>query len=202
MTAPTPRHADRPYHHGNLRRALLDAALDVIAARGAAAFSLRELAATVGVSHGAPAHHFGDKAGLLTAVAAEGFDLLAARLEAARGDAGEEGFLAVGLAYVAFAVDHPAHFHVMFDPSLYRADDPAVATGRARSGTALYGTAGEHAPRSSSADMGLAGWCLMHGVATLWLSGNLDGATAGGGADGPAADAVALARRVAVTAFR
>jgi AcrR family transcriptional regulator len=202
MTTATPRPPERPYHHGNLRRALLDAALDVIARRGAAALSLRELAAAAGVSHGAPAHHFRDKAGLLTAVAAEGFDLLAVRLVAAReggaGDAGDDRFLAVGLAYVAFATEQPAHFQVMYDPALYRPDDPSVTAGRERAGAALYGSAGDHAPPGSSRDMGLAGWCLMHGLATLWLSGNLAVAVPPDGNG----DAVALARRLALTAFR
>jgi AcrR family transcriptional regulator len=199
MSSATPRPPDRPYHHGNLRRALLDAALDVIARRGAAALSLRELAAAAGVSHGAPAHHFRDKAGLMTAVAAEGFDLLAGRLEAAREDADGDAFLAVGLAYVAFATEHAAHFQVMYDPSLYRPDDPAVTAGRERAGAQLYGAAGEHAPRAPSRETGLAGWCLMHGLATLWLSGNLPGPAGPGPNDG---DAVALARRLALAAFR
>ena len=73
----------RPYHHGDLRRALLDAALAEIAEGGPGQVSLRELARPVGVSHAAPRHHFGDKRGLLTAVAVEGFELLAVELGAA-----------------------------------------------------------------------------------------------------------------------
>ena len=71
----------RPYHHGDLRRALIDAAVGVIEHEGLAALSLRDLARRVGVSHAAPVHHFGDKAGLLTAVAAEGFSKLADALQ-------------------------------------------------------------------------------------------------------------------------
>ena len=69
--------AERPYHHGDLRRALLAAALDVIATDGPAALSLRDLARRAGVSHAAPAHHFRDRTGLLTAVAVEGYGMLA-----------------------------------------------------------------------------------------------------------------------------
>jgi AcrR family transcriptional regulator len=67
----------RPYHHGDLRRAVLDAAVAAIAESGPAALSLRDLARRAEVSHAAPAHHFGDKAGVLTALAAEGYALLA-----------------------------------------------------------------------------------------------------------------------------
>ncbi|MFD2024591.1 TetR/AcrR family transcriptional regulator [Promicromonospora aerolata] len=90
------------YHHGDLRRAMTSAAATAVAERGPAGLSLRELARLAGVSHAAPAHHFGDKAGVLTAVAAEGFRLLTAALAEA-----EDDLLASGLAYVRFAVDHP-----------------------------------------------------------------------------------------------
>ena len=75
---------DRPYHHGHLRQAILAAAIDALTESGPARLSLRELARRAGVSHAAPAHHFGDKAGLLTAVAAQGYDLLADTLSAAQ----------------------------------------------------------------------------------------------------------------------
>jgi AcrR family transcriptional regulator len=75
-----PHKTARPYHHGDLRRALIDAAVQAIAEVGPAAVSLRDLARRTGVSHAAPAHHFGDKAGLLSAVAADGFRCLAATL--------------------------------------------------------------------------------------------------------------------------
>lgn len=161
---------ERPYHHGNLRRVILDAALEDIAAHGAAALSLRALARRAGVSHAAPAHHFGDRTGLLTAVAAEGFALLADALEAARASG---SFLDVGLAYVQFALAHPAHFAVMFEPALYRADDAAPARGRQRAAAALYASARTVAGAGSAELIGLAGWSLVHGFATLWLSGAL-----------------------------
>jgi AcrR family transcriptional regulator len=170
--------AKASYHHGNLRRALLDAALAVIAESGPNALSLRELASRTGVSHAAPAHHFGDKAGLLTAVAAEGYERLADELEQAARDG---DFREAGLAYVRFATRHPAHFQVMFQPALYRVDDPSVAAAESRAAAVLYGTAGAMpAASGDSADsgdsvtaIGVAGWCLVHGLATLWLAGNL-----------------------------
>src|SRR5437763_13451961 len=123
-----------PYHHGDLRRTLLAAAAEAIAEHGPAAISLRDLARRADVSHAAPAHHFGDKAGLLTALAAEGYGLLAAAL----GEAAERtgSFLEVGVAYVGFAVDHPAHFAVMYRPDLYHAGDPLVAEARRQAAAA------------------------------------------------------------------
>ena len=157
----------KPYHHGDLRRALLDAAVSVIEESGPATLSLRELARRAGVSHAAPAHHFGDKAGLLTAVAAEGYQLLDAALRAAGKD-----LLEVGVAYVRFAVDHRAHFEVMFRPDLYRQDDPALATARRGAGEALRARLSAlPTPPGDRAD--LAAWSIAHGFATLWLGGAL-----------------------------
>ena len=141
------------YHHGDLRRALLDAAASVIAESGVSGLSMRDLARRAGVSHAAPAHHFRDRAGLLTALAAEGFHLLADAMEPAG------TVLDAGVAYVHFAVTHPAHFEVMFHPGRYHRDDAAVRAAQARSGFAGRGEAG------------LAGWSIAHGFATLWLNG-------------------------------
>lgn len=159
------------YHHGDLRRALLVAAASAIEESGVTALSLRALARRAGVSHAAPAHHFGDRAGLLTALAIEGYDLLADALEAA------DGLLETGVAYVRFAVGHRAHFEVMFSPELSRGDDPALAEARERSEVVLYRSA-EDLP-DAAADPGavreaaLAAWSIAHGFATLWLSGSL-----------------------------
>jgi AcrR family transcriptional regulator len=158
------------YHHGDLRRALLAAAVEAIGEHGPAAISLRDLARRAEVSHAAPAHHFGDKAGLLTALAVEGFTLLAGTLR----DTGS--FLEMGVAYVAFAVEHPAHFAVMFRPDLYHAGDPAVRDARAAARAALRGgvamVRGAERP-GDPAVTALAAWSMMHGLATLWLSGSL-----------------------------
>ncbi|WCN82295.1 TetR/AcrR family transcriptional regulator [Micromonospora sp. LH3U1] len=161
----------RSYHHGDLRRALLATALEAIQEVGPAALSLRDLARRAGVSHAAPAHHFGDKAGLLTALAAQGFDLLAQRLT----ETGDD-FLAAGVAYVDFAVTHRAYFEVMFRPELYRTDDADLVAARERAGAALRSgvatlpTGG--APVDAERDA-LAAWSIAHGFATLWLAGAL-----------------------------
>ncbi|MEU4679511.1 TetR/AcrR family transcriptional regulator [Micromonospora sp. NPDC023737] len=162
----------RGYHHGDLRRALLDAAVEAIGESGPAALSLRDLARRAGVSHAAPAHHFGDKAGLLTALAVQGFDLLAWTLR----DAGDD-LLAAGVAYVDFAVRHRAHFEVMFRPELYRAHDPEVRAASDRAGGMLRDrVAGLPARDGGAGDPGrdaLAAWSIVHGFATLWLAGAL-----------------------------
>lgn len=111
-----PAHATRPYHHGDLRRALLDEALVIIGAEGVDALTLREIGARLGVSRTALYRHFADKPALLTAVATEGFRILRDRLLAAwRGDWDRRAaFEAMGVAYVDFAVENPAHYRVMF----------------------------------------------------------------------------------------
>src|SRR5690606_17147113 len=112
---------EKPYHHGNLPAALVDAALEVLESEGIEALTLRELARRVGVTHAAPYRHFKDKAALLAALAAEGFARLSRAVEARRG----EGIAGAAEAYLRFAADHPAHFRLMFAPE--RAADPAVS---------------------------------------------------------------------------
>ncbi len=178
MPAPTAGEQPRPYHHGNLRRALLQAAVDQILEGGPATLSLRDLARRAGVSHAAPAHHFGDKAGLLTAIAAEGFERLAATLDQAYRQT--ESFLEVGVAYVRFATSYRAHFEVMFRPELYRPDDPEVARARQAARSLLYGplsttTEPQSKPEPDPGQLraAVAAWALVHGLATLWLDRNL-----------------------------
>jgi AcrR family transcriptional regulator len=185
----------RPYHHGNLRQAVLSAAVDAITEVGPAGVSLRDLARRAGVSHAAPAHHFGDKAGLLTALAAEGYGLLADALADAQ--VRTQDFLEVGVAYVRFAVDHRAHFEVMFRPDLYQPDDPAVRAARERASNALSGGIGSLPSGRAGTDAriaGVAAWSLVHGFATLWLNGALSPELG--------ADPETLARSVAAILFR
>lgn len=179
--------AKETYHHGDLRRALLAAAAAAIGEHGPAALSLRDLSRRAGVSHAAPTHHFGDKAGLLTALATEGYELLAADLTAEW--AASHSLLEQGVAYVGFAIRHRAHFEVMFRPDLHHADDPALVTARELAAAALYagvtdtslsvagsGPAGGGLMGWGSAEVwerGLAAWSIAHGFATLWVSGAL-----------------------------
>lgn len=159
----------QPYHHGDLRRALLDVALVAVAEQGPAALSLREIARRAGVSHAAPTHHFRNKAGLLTAIAAEGWDLLSDALADAQRDA---GFGGQGVAYVVFATTHPAHFAVMRTPDLLHGDDPALVAARERAGVQLHEGATDGAGPDDRARR-LAAWSLVHGLASLLLEGNI-----------------------------
>ncbi|GAB2924524.1 TetR/AcrR family transcriptional regulator [Streptomyces mayteni] len=180
------------YHHGNLRRAVMDAALEAIDESGPTGWSLRALARRAGVSHTAPVHHFGDKTGLLTAVAAEGYRLFADELEA-EVEAADGEFREVGVAYVRFAVRHRAHFTVMFRTELYRGDDPALVAARDRAGAVLAAGArslSSHLPGAEDRALTLAAWSAAHGFASLWLDGALAESR------DPDQDAEAVARRV------
>ncbi|CAO0830523.1 hypothetical protein SMICM17S_01754 [Streptomyces microflavus] len=171
---------ERTYHHGDLRRAILSAAFDAIAAEGPAAQSLRDLARRAGVSHAAPAHHFKDRTGLLTAVAAEGYALFADAL------AGAPDLRERGVAYVRFAATDPAHFQVMFQPDLYRADDPDLLSAQARATDALRAGVADLPPGGRGEATGSRGaaWSLAHGFATLLRSGNLSDVLEGTGPGG------------------
>ncbi len=174
----------RPYHHGDLRQTVLAAAVEAITESGPTALSLRDLARRAGVSHAAPAHHFGDKAGLLTAVAVQGHQLLGEALDAAA-RTGE--FAEVGVAYVLFAARHPGHFAVMFRPDLHRTDDPPLVAARART-TALLREGARARFGTSDRLRALTAWSLVHGLATLVRDGAV--------VPEPGSDLEALARAV------
>jgi AcrR family transcriptional regulator len=156
------------YHHGDLRAVILGETARLVADRGADGVSLRELARTAGVSHAAPAHHFTDRRGLFTALAAEGFWLLADALRAVRGN-----FVDAALAYVRFAIDRPGHYAVMFDRSLVDPSDGDLVAAQAAAGSELSrGVATLADPHATSDPAGaeLAAWSLVHGFAMLWLN--------------------------------
>jgi AcrR family transcriptional regulator len=157
------------YHHGDLRRALVDAAVAAIAESGPAALSLRAVAKRAGVSHAAPAHHFRDKTGLLTAVAAEGYERFADALGRAWEATGD--FREVGIAYVRFAIDNRGYIAVMFRPEMLREDDPALAGARRRAGEVLL--TGASSVSSDGPSAAVAAWSIVHGFADLLLTGNL-----------------------------
>ena len=165
--------AARPYHHGNLRATLLAAAEAEIDEVGPAAMSLRKVAARAGVTHPSAAHHFGDKRGLLTALAAAGHRELADVLAAARSG----GILELGVAYLRFAGEHRAAFEVMFRPELLHRDDADLVAAAAASRAELQGGTGADDAAGSAADVAHAAWGFVHGITTLWLAGNLPATT-------------------------
>lgn len=172
----------RPYHHGDLRRALTEGALALVAEVGPQAFTLRELARRIGVSHAAPYRHFADKRALVTALAIEGGTALHDGIAHAMRGAGDDPraqFLAAGYAYVRFAIDHPALFTVMFSTDIAH-DDPALARSRERSLGLLFG----FIAKAQASGAMIAGpveqlaqpvWAMHHGLACLALAGRYDG---------------------------
>ncbi len=150
--------------------------------------SLREVAARAGVSHGAPAHHFGNKQGLLTAFAADGYRRLADAMGTARRargpSSGPSGPLQrVGRGYVRFAVDNPEHFAIMFqvdaldagDSDLRQAADSAYQFLR----EAVAGFPVKRRRRHRPEAIALAAWSMVHGLAMLWMSGRVGSRRAG-----------------------
>ncbi|HEX8261771.1 MAG TPA: TetR/AcrR family transcriptional regulator [Allosphingosinicella sp.] len=167
----------RGYHHGALRPALIAAAEAVLAERGTQGFSLREAARRAGVSPAAPAHHFGDASGLLTAVAAGAFRDLGDALEAALAADGRAARIrAQGSAYVRFALANRARFDLMFRAALLKRDDPDYAAAAARAfrllDDAVRGGEGP-APRPGAPGTApsIACWSTVHGFARLAIDG-------------------------------
>jgi len=178
----------RKYHHGNLRRAMLDAALGLVEEEGAGALTLRAAARRAGVSQAAPYRHFASKEALLAAVAEDGFRTMGQGMReasAAEGDDPLARFRALGLAYVDFATTHPAHFQVMFgraaaDRSAYPSLQQAAGEtfDLLVSAIADCQRAGLVRP-GDPAELALAAWSATHGLASLWVDGQLTGRAGG-----------------------
>jgi AcrR family transcriptional regulator len=155
------------YHHADLRPALLKAARRLLERGGPEALSLREVARSSGVSHNAPYRHFADRAALLAAVAAEGFDALALRMnEAAAKAAPGRRLGAIGAAYVRFALDAPNLFRLMFGGLVRGRDHADLADAAARAFSVL---AGETNAKRDPAPRAIAAWATVHGLAHLLL---------------------------------
>jgi AcrR family transcriptional regulator len=180
MTPATRR--ERSYHHGDLRRALIDAALDLLRAEGAEALTLRAVARAAGVSQAAPYRHFADRRALVAAVAEDGFRRLGEAMQRAMQASDQRvGFRQLADTYVRFAHEHPAEYHVMFGPEVARHDElPALRT---QSHGVLDGVAGAIAGLQRAGAIGagdpmltaVAIWAMLHGLVML----SLDGQTAG-----------------------
>lgn len=170
------------YHHGSLREELLAAALQIVEAEGVAALSLREVARRAGVSPAAPFRHFPDKQALITAIATDALRQFVEQTEQAMEAAGDdpvERFRAMGVAYVEFAVAHPARFRAMCDPSMASLETPELAALRARSEAALRGAveAGIREGRTPQGDASvvmLAGQAIAYGLARMFVDGMME----------------------------
>lgn len=177
---PAPRRRPAPYHHGDLRRALVEAALTLVRERGADGFTLREAARRVGVSQTAPYRHFETREALLAAVAEEGFAALHRRLEqlpAAR--APRQRLRAQGLACFAFYVADPARFRVMFGRAASQKERyPGLAAAWGRVNAMLLESlaACQRAGEIRGGDpleLGLVTAAMTHGLAALAIEGHL-----------------------------
>lgn len=165
------------YHHGDLRAALLEAALAEVRERGPAALGLRAVARRVGVSPMAPYRHFTDKEALLADVAAQGFWLFKRRLEDAAGAQAEANaaLIAQGVAYVRFANDEPSLFRLMFGPLIAdQKGHPALLTAGEAARSVLAAAVAAATPAmapAERADFALACWATAHGLASLLVDG-------------------------------
>jgi len=175
MKAPCPFSGPRPYHHGDLRRALLDAATRILDRDGQGGLSLRAVAREAGVSPAAPYHHFKDKSELMLAIAEEGFDQLSDYIRRTTDIAAlpMERVAAIGLAYVEFAKAHPAVYRVMYDCSRDSDAMPDKAHNAEEGAFSLLKKAmidmGVASPDQET-DLELAciaAWCAAHGLAEM-----------------------------------
>jgi AcrR family transcriptional regulator len=171
------------YHHGDLRRALIEQALRIVDRDGAEGLTLRGVGAALAVSRTALYRHFADKEALLAAVASEGFRLLReALLEGwEREGRGSAGFEAMGAAYLRFAVEHPAHYRVMFGRFVDSGErDPALEAESETAFGALVDalTAMQRDGLARADDPLLQArfvWSVTHGIAMLVIDGQLRG---------------------------
>lgn len=163
----------RDYHHGDLPDALRAAAVELIAERGPGGFSLREVARRAGVSHSAPAHHFGDTEGLLTSVAAEGYTTLVEQMSQASASATDarDRLIRVGQAYVETARANPGHYGVMIGHEYTNEDDEALLLASIGAYQALLDTIGalrdQCNPNLNVDKTAVMCWSSMHGLVEL-----------------------------------
>lgn len=180
---------DKPYHHGSLPHALLDAAELVLRRDGIRGLTLRAIAREAGVSHTAPQHHFGDTAGVLSELAASGHRRLASTMadHAAGTEPGQARRKATARGYVSFARANPALLHLMSRGEMLDATRPSLVEARRASARALAGVFDEEPPASAEENSSAFGridaaqaiamtaaWAYVHGLALLLIDGRLN----------------------------
>ncbi len=167
-----------PYHHGDLARALLKSADEIIEAEGLEAFTLRSCARRAGVSHAAPAHHFGDRAGLLSAYAASVFRDLTLSIKTHVAEAGEDPYeklKGVGLAYIRFAIARPGAFRLVFSCEALHQEHEELKEAGDSGFQVLVNVVAAIIPGKDPDTVlsySLLAWSIVHGFANLWLEGN------------------------------
>jgi AcrR family transcriptional regulator len=162
---------ERPYHHGDLHRTILDAAYRRLETSGLEAVTIRACARDAGVSPGAPIHHFGSLKGLLSELAARGFGMLVARLDADRKEKADRsgGALLVG-AYVAFAVSNPKVFDLMWRDDVLDPGHAGLQAARQKSLERLKGLSDSHENEQTARLAAVRNWSLAHGLALLLIN--------------------------------
>jgi AcrR family transcriptional regulator len=166
--------ADAPYHHGDLQRALVDAAAQLVAECGPAAVSLREVARIVGVSHNAPYRHFPTREALLAAVAARGFEMLFEGMSKLTSEADPaKGLAACGRGYIDFALEHRGIYQLMFSDEIQKGSHPALHAVAERAFESLERKIAALSPQVPTVLATLTVWALMHGIAHLILDNQL-----------------------------
>jgi AcrR family transcriptional regulator len=174
----------RAYHHGDLRQALLDVALDMLEKSDSEQLSLRAIARQAGVSRAAPYHHFTDREALLSAVAAEGFKKLRSEMTAPADSTDStplQHMQDMGVAYVRFAVAHPRLYMLMFSSQLRdRETHPELKTEADAALASLASAMSESMQREGNNDgngesLVLGAWALVHGLAMLIIDGRAGG---------------------------
>jgi AcrR family transcriptional regulator len=169
--------AKTTYHHGDLRAALVRAAMESLEESGESALSLRAVARRAGVSPAAPYRHYADREALVSAIAAVGYRELAERLAAAHpSPSTPEQLAGVATAYVQFALERPALFRIMFTEPCDRDNDERVAATAAVSGY-VRAIVERTFPQADAEALATAIWALVHGLAFLHLDGKLDAAS-------------------------
>jgi AcrR family transcriptional regulator len=156
-----------PYHHGNLRQALLEAALVILEQEGEDGLGLRDLARAVGVSAAAPYRHFDSRAALLEALAVTGFKRFSARMQAVAQSQPDDPLAAMGKTYVIFALQNANLFRLMFSPALKRDNRPGLKIAADAAFDTLRSAVGSDRIRA------LAAWAKVHGLAVLLLDGQI-----------------------------
>lgn len=163
--------ANAPYHHGNLRQALLEAALVILEQEGEAGLGLRDLARAVSVSPAAPYRHFDSRAALLEALAVTGYQRFTAAMEAVAASDVLDPMTAMGKTYVKFALDNANLFRLMFSPQVKRDNRPGLRMAAdAAYQTLRHVTGGDTKTTRVAA---LAAWARVHGLAVLLLDGQI-----------------------------
>jgi AcrR family transcriptional regulator len=183
----------KPYHHGDLRRQLIAVGEEVLAERGLAGLSLREVARRVGVSHNAPFKHFASREALLAAMAEAGFEDLGQRLAAADDQPNQAYIVARGMAYVSFALDRPTLFRLMFSGEIDMDRFPELAQRAEWSLGAVGGRIADAFGSDAVEDATLSAWAFVHGLAHLLLDGQIPPEMRGGRTDQELAKAVVAA---------